>query len=56
MKISDIIKSTGAGPTPTHVFDRHAKKIYDVESHRHLLKVREDLAAGRPIWIPKRKP
>jgi hypothetical protein len=34
---------------------RHSKKIRDVELHKHLQKVRDDLAAGRPVWIPKQK-
>jgi hypothetical protein len=53
--IRDVHKQTGEPATPTHIFDRWAKKIYDVETHRHLVKVREDLAAGRPVWIPKAK-
>jgi hypothetical protein len=53
--ISDIHKNSGASPAPTHVYDRHARKVYDVETHRHLLKAREDLAAGRAVWIPRRK-
>ena len=44
--ISDIHKTTGTNPAPTHVYDPHAKKIYDVETHRHLRKVRDDITAG----------
>jgi hypothetical protein len=53
--ISDIHKTTGTNPAPTHRYDPHAKKIYDVETHRHLVKVREDLAAGHTVWVPKTK-
>jgi hypothetical protein len=53
--ISDIIKNSGGSPAPTHIYDRHARKVYDVETHRHLVKVRDDIAAGRPVWIPKAK-
>ena len=53
--IRDIHKQTGDAPAATHVFDRAAKKIYDVEMHRHLVKVRDDIAAGRTVWVPKIK-
>ena len=54
--ISDIIKNTGASSAPpTHIYDRSARKIYDVELHKHFQKVCDDLTAGRPVWVPKRK-
>jgi hypothetical protein len=54
--ISDIIKNTDASSAPiTHIYDVSNKKIYDAETHKHLRKVRDDLASGRPVWIPKRK-
>jgi hypothetical protein len=54
-KIKDIHKEVGEPVTATHVYDPHIKKVYDVETHRHLLKIREDMAADRPVWIPKSK-
>jgi hypothetical protein len=54
--IRDIIKNTDTSSAPvTHIYDVSNKKIYDVELHKHLRKVRDDLTAGRPVNIPKRK-
>jgi hypothetical protein len=56
VKIRDIIKNTDASSAPvTHVYDRYARKIYGAELHKHLRQVRDDMAAGRPVYIPKRK-
>lgn len=54
--IKDVHREVGEPMAPAHRYDPHAKKIYDVETHRHLLKVRDDMAAGRGIWIPKINP
>jgi hypothetical protein len=54
--IRDIHKQTADSPAPTHEYDRGMKKIYTAEMHGHLLKAREDMAAGRTVWVPKRKP
>jgi hypothetical protein len=55
MTIKEVHKQTGEPATPTHVFDRWTKKVYDVETHKHLLKVRDDISAGRTVWVPKVK-
>lgn len=52
--ISDIHATTGSNPEPTHIFDRHTQKVYDAATHRHLLKVRDDMAAGRTVWVPRK--
>jgi hypothetical protein len=31
------------------------RRILDVETHRHVLKVLNDMGAGRPVWVPKEK-
>jgi hypothetical protein len=49
--IGEVHKYAGEPATPTHIYDRWARKIYDVKTHRHLVKVRDDM--GRPVWIPK---
>jgi hypothetical protein len=53
--IKDVHKQIGEPATPTHIYDKSMRKIYDVETHRHLLKVLDDIGAGRPIWVPKEK-
>jgi hypothetical protein len=53
--IKEVHKQIGEPATPTHIYDRWARKIYDVKTHWHLEKVRDDMAAGRPVWIPKEK-
>lgn len=53
--IKEVHKQIGEPVAPTHVYDPHAKKIYTVEGHRHLEKVRDDMASGRSVYIPKVK-
>jgi hypothetical protein len=55
LTIKDVHKQIGEPATPTHRYDPTMKKIYDVETHRHLVKVLDDVGAGRPIWVPKEK-
>jgi hypothetical protein len=50
------LTTTDASSAPiTRIYDVSNKKIYDVELHKHLRKVRDDLTAGRPVNIPKQK-
>jgi hypothetical protein len=53
--IGQVHRQVGEPATPTHVYNKSMRKIYDVETHRHLLKVLDDMGAGRPIWVPKEK-
>jgi hypothetical protein len=57
--IKDVHRQIGEPATPTHRYDKSMKKIYDVETHRHVLKAQADFASlglgfrGRKIWVPK---
>jgi hypothetical protein len=51
--IKDIATLGQPSAAPTHVYDPQTKKIWTAEMHGHLRAVRNDMAAGRPVWIPK---
>jgi hypothetical protein len=55
LTIKDVHKQIGEPATPTHRYEPMMKKIYDVETHGHLVKVLDDMGAGRPVWVPKEK-
>jgi hypothetical protein len=53
--IGQVHKQVEEPATPTHAYEPQLKKIYDIETHRHVQKVLDDMGAGRPIWVPKEK-
>lgn len=53
--IHERLSKSEPASTPTHVYDHDHRKVFSVERHGHLQAIRADLAAGRPVYIPKRE-